>query len=168
MFRPHFFRHWTSIDVKNIPTDLVNWWFYPNFDDHCYFPVAQKLEIWWNPFWLRLTSQDTWQTMSLIIKPNLLTSLAHGDFSGGAVLVDSFCRAGGSCEPRKRAVNGDLTCLEEEAFCSRLLVFLFTVHFSNVQEGSLFWYIQKLLRFPSTSLRVEEYQSHINGIWKYH
>ena len=75
MFRPHFFRHWTSIDVKNIPTDLVNWWFYPNFDDHRYFPVAQKLEIWWNPFWLRLTSQDTWQTMSLIIKPNLSTSL---------------------------------------------------------------------------------------------
>ena len=25
---PIFFRHWTSIDVKNIPTDLVNWWFY--------------------------------------------------------------------------------------------------------------------------------------------
>ncbi len=28
IFRPHFCRYWTNIDVKTIPTHLVNWWFY--------------------------------------------------------------------------------------------------------------------------------------------
>lgn len=87
-------------------------------------------------------------------------------FEGGAVLVDSFCGAGGSCEPRKRAVNGGLTCLEEEAFCSRLLVFF--VYFFLMYRNVICFDVQKLLWSPSTSLRVEEYQLHINRIWKYH